>query len=134
MPPTNNHYAASPPSPETPNDRRALTPVVLLLLRQGPAHGYELLGRLQYLTPAADPATNTGTLYRLLRSLEAAGALTSSWEGSRGGPSRRVYSITAEGRRELDLWVDWIERDAKAKRRFLREYRATEPRASASRR
>jgi DNA-binding PadR family transcriptional regulator len=108
------------------SERGWLKPAVLLLLCHGPAHGYELWTRLETVMPTADPPANPGSLYRLLRSLEAAGAVSSEWRQSTAGPKRRVYAITSKGRDELDDWAHLIERDATAARRFLRLYRSTQ--------
>ena len=48
-----------------------LQPWLLLLLAQKPAHGYELLERLQALPEA--PSADRGHLYRTLRRLEEQG-------------------------------------------------------------
>jgi DNA-binding PadR family transcriptional regulator len=103
-----------------------MAPAVLLLLSQAPAHGYELWARIESVMPTAEPPANPGSLYRLLRSLEADGAVRSDWERSTGGPNRRVYAITPQGRAQLDEWAHWIGRDASATRRFLRLYRSTQ--------
>lgn len=70
----------------------------LLLLREQPAHGYELLERLQALGfEGSDP----GGLYRSPRKLEAEGLVRSAWERSSFGPRRRIYEITRDGIEEL---------------------------------
>ena len=67
-------------------------PAVLLVLSEGPQHGYALLEALQargYLPGKAD----VGNLYRGLRRLEKSGAVTSEWVRQSGpGPSRRNSS------------------------------------------
>ena len=84
------------PSPVLP--RGFLRPCVLLLLREGPAHGYDLLERLRVLGFAgSDP----GRLYRMLRALEAEGRVRSAWTPSNAGPDRRVYELTRAGMEEL---------------------------------
>lgn len=80
--------------------RSFLRPCLLLLLREEPAHGYELLERLGSLAwtfSASDP----GRLYRTLRRLEYDGLVDSCWEPSPEGPSRRTYAITRAGMEEL---------------------------------
>jgi len=73
-------------------------PCLLLLLREQPAHGYELLARLQaFGFRSSDP----GGLYRALRKLEDEGLVHSAWEPSGTGPHRRIYEITRAGMEEL---------------------------------
>src|SRR3712207_8951967 len=54
-------------------------------------------------------AMNPGTLYRTLRQMEKEGIVESTWETSRGGPARRMYSITDAGRAYLDFWAKSLE-------------------------
>jgi PadR family transcriptional regulator PadR len=75
-----------------------LRPSLLLLLREQPAHGYELLERLQPLGFSRD---DPGGLYRALRSLERDGLVRSTWEPSSEGPDRRIYQLTRAGMEEL---------------------------------
>jgi len=75
-----------------------LRPCLLLLLRERPAHGYDLLERLEPLgVSRADP----GRLYRALRVLEKEGFVHSAWESSESGPDRRIYELTRPGMEEL---------------------------------
>jgi PadR family transcriptional regulator, regulatory protein PadR len=75
-----------------------IRPCVLLLLREQPGHGYDLLERLEALGfDREDP----GRLYRALRGLEAEGLVSSAWEVSATGPNRRRYEITRAGMEEL---------------------------------
>jgi poly-beta-hydroxybutyrate-responsive repressor len=71
---------------------------LLLLLLEQPAHGYELLERLE---PFGVQRADTGGLYRNLRALESAGLVRSDWRQSAAGPARHVYQITHAGREEL---------------------------------
>jgi DNA-binding PadR family transcriptional regulator len=103
-----------------------MTPAVLLLLSEAPAHGYELWERLEPAMPTAEPPANAGWMYRLLRRLEAEGALSSDWRRSKHGPQRRVYSITKRGRALLDEWAESIALDAREAQRFLRRYRSAQ--------
>jgi poly-beta-hydroxybutyrate-responsive repressor len=75
-----------------------LRPCLLLLLREQPAHGYDLLQRLRPLGFVRD---DPGRLYRALRSLEEAGLVRSAWERSSSGPDRRTYELTRAGLAEL---------------------------------
>ena len=71
-----------------------LRPCLLLLLREHPAHGYDLLERLRPLGFSRD---DPGRLYRALRTLESDGLVRSVWEKSSSGPDRRMYELTREG-------------------------------------
>jgi DNA-binding PadR family transcriptional regulator len=71
---------------------------LLLLLLEQPAHGYELLERLE---PFGVQRADTGGLYRNLRALENDGLVRSDWRQSAAGPDRHVYQITHSGREEL---------------------------------
>ena len=75
-----------------------LRPCVLLLLREQPAHGYELIERLRPLGFTRD---DPGRLYRALRALEDEGLVHSAWEASESGPDRRIYELTREGMEAL---------------------------------
>lgn len=84
------------PTPVLP--KNFVRPGLLLLLREHPAHGYDLLERLQaFGFDGSDP----GGLYRTLRQLEDAGLVRSAWERSSTGPDRRVYQLTRTGMEEL---------------------------------
>lgn len=88
----------SPEEIPVPLPKNFIRPCLLLLLREQPAHGYELLERLQaFGFDRSDP----GGLYRALRLLEAAGFVRSAWEASSEGPDRRIYEVTRAGTEEL---------------------------------
>jgi PadR family transcriptional regulator PadR len=89
---------------------RFVEPALLLLLRERPMHGYELLERLPEVT--GDVArVDVGNLYRVLRALEDEGIVTSEWSAELPGPARRTYELTEAGRRLLDRWAEAL-RDA----------------------
>jgi len=83
---------------------RFTEPAVLLVLRDAPGHGYELLAELQTLMP--NERIDMGNLYRILRSLEREGLVTSTWDEEAPGPAKRIYVITQSGRRVLAQWVE----------------------------
>lgn len=83
--------------------RHYLKPCLLLLLAEGPSHGYELLEQVRRLgIQGAEP----GGLYRYLRSMEKEQVVSSWWEPSQAGPARRTYVLTDAGRRALRASVD----------------------------
>jgi PadR family transcriptional regulator PadR len=99
-------------------------PAVLLVLRDSPGHGYELLEQLQTLMPAE--RIDMGNLYRILRSLEREGLVDSTWDDQAPGPAKRIYVITQSGRRVLAQWVEAftkIERQIAAFRKRYEEGR-----------
>lgn len=71
-----------------------------MLLREHPAHGYDLLERLR---PLGFNRDDPGRLYRALRTLESDGLVRSVWEKSTTGPDRRMYELTRAGMEELHL-------------------------------
>jgi len=99
---------------------RFAEPALLLLLRERPAHGYDLLERLPELT--AEARVEMGNLYRLLRALEEEGLVSSEWDDSSAGPAKRRYAITPSGERLLDQWVDALRRSQERTARFLDRY------------
>jgi poly-beta-hydroxybutyrate-responsive repressor len=95
-------------------------PAVLLLLRERPAHGYELLDALPALT--GETRVDMGNLYRVLRALEEDGLVRSEWEADAPGPARRTYELTADGRRLLDEWASALRRSRGRIDAFLERY------------
>ncbi|HEV3402247.1 MAG TPA: PadR family transcriptional regulator [Acidimicrobiales bacterium] len=83
--------------------RHYLKPCLLLLLAEGPSHGYELLEQVRRLgIQGAEP----GGLYRYLRTMEKDELVSSWWEPSQAGPARRTYILTDAGRDALRASVD----------------------------
>ena len=80
--------------------RNFVLPCLLLLLCEGPAHGYDLVERLVPFGFTSDPPV----VYRNLRRMEAEELVESSWDTSGKGPARRVYRLTARGKSHLDAW------------------------------
>jgi len=88
-----------------PGGRRGrwLEPFLLLLVAEGEAHGYALIGRLNELGVAPE-GVDVGMAYRTLRELEAEGLVASDWVVESGAP-RRDYRLTQEGRTALAEWA-----------------------------
>ncbi len=82
---------------------RFVEPAVLLLLAEGPSHGYELADALEALLE--EGRVDFGNLYRLLRSLEDEGIVSSTWVEEAPGPLKRTYELTVEGAALLGAWV-----------------------------
>lgn len=73
-----------------------LRPAILLLLRQDPAHGYNLIEDLRQ-EAIIDPDLDPGVVYRYLREMEEEGLLSSEWEMEGSGVPRRVYRLAPDG-------------------------------------
>jgi PadR family transcriptional regulator PadR len=99
---------------------RFTEPAILLLLRERPAHGYDLLERLPELT--GEQRVEMGNLYRLLRALEEEGLVASEWDETSPGPAKRGYRITEQGLQLLDQWVEALRRSQQRTARFLERY------------
>ena len=57
---------------------RFVEPSLLLLLRERPMHGYELIERLPVVA-GPEARVDVGNLYRVLRALEDEGIVRSEW-------------------------------------------------------
>src|SRR5690606_15203806 len=77
--------------------RGVLGMCVLRLLLDGPSYGYAIIQRL---AEAGLGTVKGGTLYPLLGRLEEAGHLEVEWRPGDGGPGRKFYALTEQGRRE----------------------------------
>jgi poly-beta-hydroxybutyrate-responsive repressor len=99
---------------------RFVEPSLLLLLRERPLHGYELIERLPEVV--GEGRVDVGNLYRLLRSLEAEGVVSSEWSADLPGPAKRTYELTAEGRRLLDRWAEALRQAQADVQSFLDRY------------
>ena len=99
--------------------RNFLRPCLLLLLREQPSHGYELLERLRPLGVAGD---DPGGLYRALRSLERDGLVRSGWTSSATGPDRRMYELTRPGMQQLHRFAKSLAATRESLDVFLSRY------------
>ena len=122
--------------PFGPGGRRGgfLQSGLLLLLAEGPQHGYtlmEALNRRQLL----DHDVDVGNLYRTLRRMEEHGLVTSTWNTQDPGPNKRVYEITPAGEELLQHWAEALESRLRLLNHFLDQYhrRSSPPADSAQR-
>jgi DNA-binding PadR family transcriptional regulator len=83
---------------------RFVEPALLLVLREGSTHGYDLADTIEELTPGE--RVDLGNLYRLLRALEEEGVVTSEWRDDLPGRSKRSYQLTPRGEDLLEAWVE----------------------------
>jgi len=61
--------------------------------------------------------------------MEKEGIVESSWETSRGGPARRMYTITGSGNALLGMWVKSLERYQQSVNDFFKLYGGKPPHA-----
>ena len=95
-------------------------PAILLLLRERPTHGYDLLEQLGEVVEGE--RVDMGNLYRILRALEDEGFVRSRWEDDLPGPTKRTYELTEDGRRVLDLWAGALRDNQTLIAAFLARY------------
>jgi PadR family transcriptional regulator, regulatory protein PadR len=100
---------------------RFVEPTLLLLLRERPMHGYELLERVPEVA-GYDVRVDVGNLYRILRALEEEGIVRSEWSADLPGPAKRTYELTDAGGRLLDRWAEALEQAQEVISGFLRRY------------
>ena len=87
--------------------RGVLDMCMLALLAKEPAHGYELVRRLN---SAGFDTVGYGTVYPLLTRMRRLGLVADAPESSPTGPPRKVYGLTEAGRRTLGGWTtQWTE-------------------------
>jgi transcriptional regulator len=94
--------------------RGHLATMLLSSLEAGPAHGFELLKRIE-AAGSGLLRLKEGSLYPALYRLERDGLVRAEWESgetARRGPRRRMYSLTAKGRRQLaagrEEWKEFV--------------------------
>lgn len=74
--------------------------MLLAALEAGPRHGYAIIETLR-AGSGGQFDLPTGTVYPALRRLERAGLIQGTWAEA-AGRRRRVYKLTAAGRRALE--------------------------------
>ncbi len=79
--------------------------VVLALLAEQPAYGYDITARLR---DHGFIDTAEGTVYALLVRIEQRGLVDVEKVPSEKGPPRKVYTLNAQGTQELaEFWKTW---------------------------
>jgi PadR family transcriptional regulator PadR len=109
-----------PASSDKQMQRGAATTLLLVILRDRPSYGYELVTEIRQRSREMFNFAE-GTIYPLLYGLEADGAIEGSWDGKKGERRRRVYRLTPKGRKELARRLAAWEHFERAMRTALRE-------------
>jgi transcriptional regulator len=85
--------------------------LILSLLEEEDRHGYEI-GKLIETRSGGRLQFRIGSLYPVLVRLEEKGLIKGRWVEPGGGPRRRFYHLTAQGRaflkRERETWEEYV--------------------------
>jgi poly-beta-hydroxybutyrate-responsive repressor len=109
--------------------RNYLRACLLLILAEGPAHGYDMVDQLGDLGLGA---VDKGGMYRTLRAMEGDGLVASGWEPSQNGPRRRSYRLTREGRAWLEAGAEAMRAGQLFAAAYLRRYELARPALDAA--
>src|SRR5271170_728523 len=93
--------------------------LILKILALGPRHGYSIAQRLQQISRDFFQV-HQGSLYPALHRLEDRGWLQSEWKDTDTGREAKFYSLTKNGRKQLEGEVLKWERMSDAVARILR--------------
>lgn len=88
---------------EVVDDKPLREPTFLMLaaIGPGPLHGYGIIQAVEEMSQGR-VRLRAGTLYAALERLEGQGFIEFHGEGSEGGPARRYYRLTEDGRQLLE--------------------------------
>src|ERR1051326_8834275 len=78
---------------------------ILNALAEEERYGYDLV---KTIVEVHGLGLTEGTLYPLLSRLRVAGLIASRLEESSSGPARKYYSLTREGRKNMDTMNDYM--------------------------
>src|SRR5262249_49949781 len=92
--------------------------LILGLLMESPMSGYDIKKRVRLALGAATQASY-GTLYPTLHKLLAEGAVEMQEVPQQGRPAKKVYRITENGRREVQVWLKKPPAADQIRREFL---------------
>ena len=84
---------------------KLVQPAILAILAKVPLHGYELAQKISDIPHFLDEPPDLSGIYRILKSFEARGMVTSSWNITQGGRPKRIFAITEAGRQCLEHWT-----------------------------
>lgn len=90
------------PSVKFPIPQGTLDMLILRIVSLEPRHGYGIAQRLQQLSRDT-VQVNQGSLYPALHRLEEKAWLRAEWRESETGREAKFYSLTAAGRKQLEV-------------------------------
>lgn len=95
--------------------RGHLEAMILAILDREPAHGFDIVKKLEARGEGA-LQMREGTIYPVLYRMEASGLIKAQWDESeegRKGPRRKVYTLTRKGQRQLakgrEEWQHFVQ-------------------------
>jgi PadR family transcriptional regulator, regulatory protein PadR len=105
--------------PTTDVIQGTLDMLILKTLSLGPMHGYGIARRIEQVSRGVFKV-NPGSLLTSLHRLERAGWLDDEWRRTDNSRRAKYYSLTAAGRRQLDVETESWQRRAAAVSRLLK--------------
>jgi len=93
--------AAQTENPKSDLLQGTLDVLILKIVALGPVHGYAIAQRLQQISRDV-LQVQQGSLYPALHRVEKRGWVRAEWAASETGREARFYTLTREGRRQLD--------------------------------
>ena len=93
---------------------KLVQPAMLAILAKGSLHGYELARKIGEIPHFLDEAPDVSGVYRMLKTLETRGMVTSDWDISHEGRPKRLFTITDDGRQCLANWSATLQNYHKA--------------------
>jgi PadR family transcriptional regulator PadR len=108
--------------PGSQKPERYIQPSILMVLKQKPSYGYELISEISRFGFVEGPAP-PGMIYRHLRDLEENGLVSSEWKTDESGPAKRMYTLTPDGIEILDYWIIHMQSQVDKLATFIRLYK-----------
>jgi PadR family transcriptional regulator len=90
-----------PENPKSDLLQGTLDVLILKIIALGPVHGYAIAQRLQQISRDV-LQVQQGSLYPALHRLEKRGHVRAAWAASETGRDARFYTLTRQGRRQLE--------------------------------
>ena len=105
--------------PSTDVIQGTLDMLILKTLSLAPMHGYGIARRIEQISRGVFKV-NPGSLLTALHRLERAGWLDAAWQQTDNARRAKYYSLTAAGRRQLDVETQAWQRRVAAVTRLLK--------------
>ena len=88
---------------------KIVQPAVLAVLAKHPLHGYLIVQRLSEMMMFRGECPDPAGVYRVLKSMDRRGLVTSTWDLGTAGPAKRRFTLTDRGRACLKQWAQTLE-------------------------